>query len=226
MFKKIKNYKIILLKNNNLDMKEYSSSALFLVLSSILLIFITVIFLAFYSTELSQLISLYEVRKHKQNNLKLESEILEQENKINSLINELSLIKQRDESLRKLVKLPKIDEDTRKLGTGGVENYKDINELNYLLPNEINLNKIEDDLDFIKRTINLEIISYNQIEDALEEKLNYYLHLPAIYPVSLEESNLSSRYGYRRDPFSKRKKWVVLDFEGSNEKQKKQIEDR
>ena len=207
MLKKIKNYKIILLKNNNLDMKEYSSSALFLILSSILLIFITVISLAFYSTELSQLISLYEVRKHKQNNLKLESEILEQENKINSLINELSLIKQRDESLRKLVKLPKIDEDTRKLGTGGIENYKDINELNYLLPNEINLNKIEDDLDFIKRTINLEVISYNQIENALEKKLNYYLHLPAIYPVSLEESNLSSRYGYRRDPFSKRKKF-------------------
>ena len=75
MFENIKNYKIILLKNNNLDMKEYSSSVLFLALSSILVIFITVISLAFYSTELSQLISLYEVRKHKQNNLKLESEI-------------------------------------------------------------------------------------------------------------------------------------------------------
>ena len=98
MLKKIKNYKIILLNNNNLDMKEYSSSVLFLILSSIFLIFITVISLAFYSTELSQLISLYEVRKHKQNNLKLESEIIEQENKINSLIHELSLIKQRDEN--------------------------------------------------------------------------------------------------------------------------------
>ena len=64
MFKKIKNYKIILLKNNNLDMKEYSSAVLFVILSSILLVFITVISLAFYSTELSQLISLYEVRKH------------------------------------------------------------------------------------------------------------------------------------------------------------------
>ena len=207
MFEKFKNYKIILLKNNNLDMKEYSFSVLFLAFSSILVIFITVISLAFYSTELSQLISLYEVRKHKQNNLKLESEILEQQNKINLLINELSLIKQRDESLRKLVKLPEIDEDTRKLGTGGIENYKDINDLNYLLPNVINLNKIEDNLDFIKRTINLEIISYNQIEDALEEKLNYYLHLPAIYPVSLKESNLSSKYGYRRDPFLKRRKF-------------------
>ena len=103
--------------------------------------------------------------------------------------------------------MPEIDEDTRKLGTGGIENYKDINDLNYLLPNVINLNKIEDNLDFIKRTINLEVISYNQIEDALEEKLNYYLHLPAIYPVSLKESNLSSKYGYRRDPFLKRRKF-------------------
>ena len=74
------------------------------------------------------------------------------------LINELSLIKQRDENLRKLVKLPEIDEDTRKLGTGGIENYKDINDLNYLLPNVINLNKIEDNLDDILPKMDAAII--------------------------------------------------------------------
>ena len=207
MLKKIKNYKIILLKNNNLEMKEYNAPVLFFLISSLLLIFITALFISLYSTDLSKLISLYEIRKHKQNNLKLEEKIIDQANKIDLLINEISLIKQRDENLRELVKLPRIDDDTRKLGTGGIKNYKDINDLNYLLPNKIDLKQIENNLHFIKRSINLEAISYNQIQSSLEDKLNYFLHLPAIYPVALNESNLSSRYGYRRDPFSKRKKF-------------------
>tara|TARA_Y100000590_G_scaffold463170_1_gene629224 strand:+ start:52 stop:984 length:933 start_codon:yes stop_codon:yes gene_type:complete len=207
MLKKIKNYKIILLKNNNLEMKEYNASALFFLTSSLLLIFVAVLFISLYSTDLSKILSLYEIRKHKQNNLLLEKKIIEQENKIDLLINEISLIKQRDENLRELVKLPKIDDDTRKLGTGGIKKVKDINDLNYLLPNEKDLKQIEDNLNFIKRSINLEAISYNQIESSLENRLNYFLHLPAIHPVSLDQSNLSSRYGYRRDPFSKRKKF-------------------
>ena len=128
MFNKIKNYKIIFLKNNNLEMKEYNAYALFLITISLCLIFIGTFFVSLYSTDLSKLLSLSEIRKHKQNNIELESEILEQKNKIDLLINELSLIKQRDENLRKLVKLPKIDDDTRKLGTGGIRESKDIND--------------------------------------------------------------------------------------------------
>ena len=37
--------------------------------------------------------------------------------------------------------------------------------------------------------------------------LDYYLHYPAIYPVSLKEARRTSRYGYRRDPFTKSRRF-------------------
>ena len=49
-------------------------------------------------------------------------------------------------ALRKLTKLPTIDEDTRKLGTGGFSKKK-INELDYLLPDEVDLDYIKSELD-------------------------------------------------------------------------------
>ena len=207
MFKKINNYKIILIKNNSLDMKEYSFPLFLFLIFSIILSCVTTFFISLYSTDLSKLISLYEIRKHKKNNIVLEEQVLNQKSTIDDLINELAIIKAKDENLRKLVKLPKIDDDTRKLGIGGDKDNKIFNDLNYLLPTEIEINDIDRNLNFIKRTINLETYSYEQIETSVKENLDYILRYPAIHPVSLDNSNLSSRYGYRKDPFSKRRKF-------------------
>ena len=80
MFKRIKNYKIILLKKDNLDMKEYSAPVLFLSFFSLSVIIITTLLISLYATDLSKLLSLYEVRKHRENNLNLEQKIINQKN--------------------------------------------------------------------------------------------------------------------------------------------------
>jgi len=199
MFEKIKDYRIIILRKDNLSIKEFSISIVF-VIGFLLITFISI---SFYSTDIKEMLSFYDLRRHQKNNEILENQINKQKNKINFLINEINNLKKKDENIRKLLKIPSINDDIRKLGVGGSDSIKSFNDLNYLLPNEFDLNSLPRDLAFIERSINLEKLSYEEIESKLDEKLNYYLHYPAIYPVSVNEARRTSRYGYRRDPFTK-----------------------
>ena len=52
----------------------------------------------------------------------------------------------------------------------------------------------------------MERISYNQIENKITQNVDDFLHFPVVYPVSLENTYLSSRYGYRTDPHTLEKK--------------------
>ena len=88
----------------------------------------------FYSTDLGNILSLSEIRKHKQNNSILEQKIKEQDEEIKLLLDNIISIKNRDENLREL-KLPSINDDIRELGVGGgTDSIKNLNDLNYLLP--------------------------------------------------------------------------------------------
>ena len=52
-------------------------------------------------------------------------------------------IKKQDDVLRRLVKLPPIHEDIRKMGFGGLEDSMDSNKYDYLLPtNNMNLDSL------------------------------------------------------------------------------------
>ena len=64
---------------------------------------------------------------------------------------------------------------------GGTDSIKNLNDLNYLLPSEFDLNLISNYIDFIERSIKLEILSYNEIEQKVNNELDYFLHHPAIY---------------------------------------------
>ena len=157
MFKKFKDYKILILKNNNLNIREFNSSKLLILLSSVSILFLSIIVLSFYSTDLKKIISFYEIRSHQNNNKILQDKINTQKNKIDLLINEINSLKNRDENLRKLLRKPSINEDTRKLGIGGKDTLiKNFNDLNYLLPIKFNLNDLPKNLALVERSINLE----------------------------------------------------------------------
>ena len=53
----------------------------------------------FYSTDLGSILSLSEIRKHKQNNSILEQKIKEQDEEIKLLLDNIISIKNRDENL-------------------------------------------------------------------------------------------------------------------------------
>ena len=208
MLNKLRKYKVIVLKNNNTDITELNIPKIFIFSCLFISIFITLMSIAFYSTDLGNVLSLSEIRKHKQNNSILEQKIKEQDEEIKLLLDNIISIKNRDENLRELLKLPSINDDIRELGVGGgTDSIKNLNDLNYLLPSEFDLNLISNYIDFVERSIKLEILSYNEIEQKVNNELDYFLHYPAIYPVLEGKKSLSSRYGYRKDPFTKKRRF-------------------
>lgn len=206
VFKNLKKYKLILINKEDLNAKEFNSQSIFLTSIVSFVIILSIISLFFLSSDLNKLITFNAINQHKSNNKELHSIISEQEGQINNLINKINEISRRDESLRKLIKLPSIEKDVRKLGVGGESDEKKLNDLQYLLPDDINLNNLKDKIDYIKRSVNLENLSYNDLESKTRDNLDDILHYPAIYPISREDSKFTSGFGYRLDPFSKKKK--------------------
>ena len=134
--------------------------------------------------------------------------IEENQKRIDLLLKKLEDIKKQDNMLRKLVKLPPIHDDIRKMGFGGADDGKKSSDYNYLLPpNDFDLDDINNNLDRIHRLVKLELLSYNELEKTIEKNKDQILSYPAIYPVNNGLSNLSSHYGYRRDPFSRKYKF-------------------
>lgn len=213
MTNKNKNNKLVFIKNNGLDIKEISISRFRTYIYILSFLFISFIIIAFVSTDIIKLID----KSINSSAVDLETSIREEKEKeYNTMVNkylslksrilnlekELEYLEDKDENLRNIIKLPPIPDETRKLSVGG--NKKDHSQ-NVLL-NNLNIDLIGEMLNSVNRTVNLEKISYHQIEDKINNNLEYLLHFPAIYPVSLDDTYLSSRYGYRTDPHTNRKK--------------------
>ena len=203
MLNKFKKYKFIFIKEDSLYAKEFKFKDFLLPISILSICALFFISLIFFSKDVKDIITLKVISKHKKNNEELNAVINEQQKTINVLIEEINSIYEKDENLRKLINLPAIDEDIRKLGVGGSDNKSKYNHLQYLIPSKINLDKLNKNINFIKRSINLEKISYYAIGNKINEKIDYLLRYPAIYPVNKNDRKFSSRFGFRRDPFSR-----------------------
>ena len=180
-------------------------SFLFLSVSLLILLFLSILF---FSKDFNNFITLKSIQSHQDDNKDLQMIIDKQGNKISLLLEEIKLLNVRDNNIRKLLKLPEINDDVRKLGVGGSSSNKDdkFNDLEYLLPKSIDLNELNNNISFLQRSINLGKLSYSEIEDKANSEFNYFTHYPAIKPVSKDESKMTSGYGYRYDPFTNKKK--------------------
>lgn len=180
-------------------------SFLFLSVSLLVLLFLSILF---FSKDFNNFITLKSIQNHQDDNKDLQIIIDKQSNKISLLLEEIELLNIRDNNIRKLLKLPVINDDVRKLGVGGSSTNKDdkFNELEYLLPKNIDLSELNDNIYFLQRSVNLGKLSYSEIEDKANSEFNYFTHYPAIKPVSQDESKMTSGYGYRYDPFTNKKK--------------------
>ena len=135
MLNKLRKYKVIVIRSNNTDITELNIPKIFIFTCLFISIFITLMSVAFYSSDLGNILSLSEIRKHRQNNSILEQKIKDQDEEIKLLLDNIISIKNRDENLRELLKLPSINDDIRELGVGGgTDSIKNLNDLNYLLP--------------------------------------------------------------------------------------------
>ena len=168
MLNKIKNYKLIFINKNSASAKELNSTKFLFIIGAFVVCLLISAFIVISSKNLNQLISLKSIQKHKKNNTKLQLTIKEQENKINNLMIDIDNLNKRDDNMRNLLKLPVIDKDIRKLGVGGLKNNDEkLNSLEYLLPDNIDLDDLNRNINFLLRTVNLEKLSYSEIENQI-----------------------------------------------------------
>ena len=171
MLNKIKKYRFILIKDDDLYAKELKARDMllpFLLVSLFIFSFAAVII---FSKDFKDIISLKVISHHKKNNADLNLVIEEQKKTINHLVNSIDSIHKQDETLRRLINLPAIDQDIRKLDVGGTERKDKFNHLEYLIPNNIDLDNIDKKIDYIKRSINLERMSYAKISEEIIKNL-------------------------------------------------------
>jgi murein DD-endopeptidase MepM/ murein hydrolase activator NlpD len=206
MLKKIKNYKFILISKYDATVTEYNPSRLLYAAISISFFIVLLFSLLFFSKDFNSFISLEQIKNHRENNIELHSIVKSQQNKINQLTIEVDNLSKRDDNMRSLLKLPLIDKDIRKLGVGGGNSKDKFNSIEYLLPEQYSLDGINDKIDFLIRSVNLENLSYTEIENKIFIDKEKILHYPAIHPTSLDKSKFTSGFGYRFDPFTKNRK--------------------
>ncbi len=203
-----KKYKLILIDKDKTSVNEVSSRFLSFFLISISFLVIIFFSILLFSDDFNKFITLKSIQNHKNNNVELQKIIDNQTTEISFLLEEINKLNIRDNNVRKLLKLPEINNDVRKLGVGGSSNNKNdkFNELEYLLPKNTDLSHLNDNIYFLKLSINLGKLSYSEIESKATLENNYFTHYPAIKPVSMKHSKFTSGYGYRYDPFTNKKK--------------------
>ena len=212
-------YKIILIKLDSFEnSKEYQVS-LFKLFSVVSLVFMFFsINMYFFSGDILNYFESKEFSKMKNNNLGLSNTIEQQSEQleyINELVDSLRL---QEEKFRKLVKLPSIHSDTKKLGLSKRKHNDDqsFEEYQELLPNNlIQLRDIAYQIDHMQRLLTLELISYNEILNTAEDNISRLQRYPSIHPVDFESCRKtkwikgkkvtgncyqSSKFGNRRHP--------------------------
>jgi len=204
---KNKKYKILFLNNRRGSIKEINFSRSF-ILSSVLSVFFANFLIFNYLAE-DYVIwkSDSVIKSHRENNKVLVESINDSKDRISNIEQKLNNIVQNDNNIRDMLKLPQIHDDVRSLGVGGTAAKDAFEDLEYLLPDEdLNLQSYFDRLSYLDRLTNLEVLSYMEMNSNSEKNKTKLRHLPAIYPIDLDNAKFTSGFGYRKDPFTKRHK--------------------
>jgi len=131
----------------------------------------------------------------------LSSTVMNLQSRVENLNSQMSLIEEKDKAVRTYADLPEIDESIRELGVGGVtvaENTK----IENLLPDFTStITSLEIDIDALTRKVKLELSSYEDIYDKVQENSDRIKNIPTIRPVN--GGYLNAGFGYRPDPFDK-----------------------
>jgi len=217
-------YKIILIKLDSVDeSKEYQLSPfkIFSIIS--LFTFFFGINLYFFSEDILNYFESREFEKIIKNNIGLSNLVKEQNDQLEYIDELVDSLRVQEEKFRKLVKLPSIHSDTKRLGSS--KNRRDrgeqsFNDYEKLLPgNMVKLREVAYNIDHMERLLNLELLSYDKILDVTAKNLNKIHRYPSIHPVDFESCKKtkwirgkkvtgdcyqSSEFGNRRHPVTRR----------------------
>src|SRR3990172_7840105 len=167
-------------------------------ISLLVTVFSVLLFLV--STSLALLTDFYhnlEISSLTKLNQHLKSQLQEMDGKISIIGNRVKELESEDDNLRIVADLPKIDEDTRDVGVGGVLN------VNYELPmvaKEVTdqVFEYQEILNKMQRRLELSKHSREEIKDRLEQNKQLMKHTPSIRP--LLDGRINDKFGFRHHP--------------------------
>lgn len=101
--------------------------------------------------------------------------------RLETIQKQLAVLGDKGNELRLLADLPKIDDDIRKVGTGGVEET-----IEYTSSPAVNdlLNSLRETTDKAERQLQLQLRSYEVVETTVSKNKVRFSHLPAIIPMN------------------------------------------
>ena len=120
------------------------------------------------------------------------------QDRLKELDDKVVTIEEKDRAVRVYAGMPEIDNDIRKLGTGGYGLQSNILSDNLAPAINEELIALELDIEKISRHVNLELDSYGAIYEKIKKDLNRISKIPSIRPV--KGGFLNSSFGYRKDP--------------------------
>lgn len=164
---------------------------------------LVVVLAAFYFSAdwLTEFLYQSKINEMQKNYSELSSTIINLQDRVTTLNSQITLIEEKDKAVRTYADLPEIDESVRELGIGGVlanTNYKMDNLLPDLIPSVTTLSM---DIDALTRKVKLELSSYEEIYEKVQENSERLQSVPTIKPVN--GGYLNAGFGYRLDPFDK-----------------------
>lgn len=133
------------------------------------------------------------------------------ENKSLSMQEQLDQLAQMDDDVyREIFGADPIDSDVRKAGTGGVDKYVSLNQLQ----NGDEIKKLHQKLDNMTAQYQVQEDSYNKLIKMAQNKSKMLASIPAIQPIPNKNlRRIASGFGYRVDPIYKtRKMHKGMDF--------------
>ena len=133
--------------------------------------------------------------------------------KLNNIVNVLKSLEQRDDHIyRAVFEADPIPSSIRHSGTGGVNIYEDLENLEnakIVVATTKKINKLS-------KAIYVQSKSYDDIEIMVKNKIDMLASIPAILPIAIKDfKRVSSAYGYRIHPIYKQKlPHLGMDFTG------------
>ena len=144
----------------------------------------------------SFLISSRENEALKQENRQLRTHITDMETRMAGINQQLSVLGETDKLLRMMADLPALDEDVKQVGIGGGPADSPVD------ASVPGLSTTIWSLDKIERELDLQRASFEEVHHKLTVNAELLGHTPTLRPIT--GGYISSGFGIRRDPFTKR----------------------
>jgi len=133
--------------------------------------------------------------------------------KVNTMHNVLLSLEKRDDNIyRAIFEAEPIPTSIRRAGTGGVNIYNKLEDLE----NSKIVISTSKKINELSKAIYIQSKSYDEIEDMFRNKVNMLASIPAILPIAIKDfKRVSSAYGYRIHPIYKQRiAHMGMDFTG------------